>query len=92
MRIHKFKIASSTTVIQTQPVRKFLHVDVQDGCPCVWAEVDIKSPLVRPYEFWIINTGESPPEGFKHVGSYVASGPDRERMPFCVGHIYWRRM
>ena len=56
-----------------------VHVAVQDGQACLWAEVDDQQP-VREYGFAIVGTGHEIPEGGVHLGTWL-SGP-------FVWHLY----
>lgn len=55
---------------QVPEVGKPVHVDVQNGVPTVWVEVETTAPLVY-WTFLSIGTGWEVPPGGQHIGTLI---------------------
>ena len=80
--IWKFNLTKQSSSHEVPIGSKLVHVGKDaNGVPAVWLEVSPASPTEKRY-FSVIGTGHSVPDGYDHVGTYLAE-------PF-VWHIYER--
>lgn len=82
--IHKYTIpfgngAYGMFTIETHADGTFLHVGMQGVMPCIWAEVDVDSPL-EVEALAVLGTGHEVPEGARHLGTWLD--------PPYVWHLY----
>lgn len=79
--VYKYPFYIEDEIVLEMPAgAKVIHVDTQDGQPCMWARVDTKSPL-ETRKFLLVGTGH-PIEGnpWRHVGTF--------QMPPFVWHLF----
>lgn len=73
-RVYKFPFGVDDDVTLTMPRdAEIVHVDAQQGVPCVWARVDPDADLVDR-RFRLAGTGHDLPDGLTHVGSFQLAG------------------
>ena len=73
--IYKYELAQAETQTIDMPEgAKVLTVQVQRGCPCLWALVESTNPLVARH-FRIYGTGHSFVHG-EYIGSFQLMGGD----------------
>lgn len=79
--IHKFPLAFPLThFVARNP--KVLHVEVQHGTPCFWAEVD-DSGEAEEYIIRHAGTGHMVPENSEYIGTFMQD-------PY-VWHLYMEK-
>ena len=83
LTIYKYPIpkASGKFAIDLPEEARPLHVDVQEGLPWIWIEVDLDEPKKRT-QFCVVYTSGTVPEDFVYVGTVLAHGGH------LVLHIY----
>jgi hypothetical protein len=72
--IYKYSLALNDWVSIYMPQgAKPLHVEMQNGTPQLWAQVDTEEPLVS-HSFRIAGTGHKLGEVGQHIGSFMLNG------------------
>jgi hypothetical protein len=67
--IYKYRFVSTDQFSIAMPMgAKILTVQMQQGTPCLWAEVNLNAPYENRY-FRIFGTGQPNPFG-KYIGTY----------------------
>jgi len=86
--IHKYSLTpllgmpNSTAFALISVGAKFIHFDMQNGTPTLWAEID-SLVEVEEWRFRIHGTGHQIPSGSTHVGTYLDGQ--------FVWHVYGRK-
>jgi hypothetical protein len=79
--IYKYPLNIGITTVKMPTGFRFLAVQEQHGQPCLWAEVE-PAKLQLDFEFEVIGTGFTVPEGRTYLGTFQALGGN------FVGHVY----
>ena len=73
--------ARSDEIIDLPIGAKILHVDLQNGIPCFWVEVDPEQPKKEDRHFSLVGTGfPYNPAGVDYIGTF-------QQPPF-VWHVF----
>jgi len=82
--IHKYILSPYNEKVDMLAGAKILHVGVQRGAICIWAEVDTSAKFVER-RFGVYGTGHTmPTEPGKYIGTVMLADGD------LVFHIYER--
>lgn len=69
-RIYKYPLElRGVQIVRTPKCFKPIHVDMQRGTICVWAEVDLSPTVER--QFIICGTGDTVPTRSKYIGTAI---------------------
>jgi len=81
--IWKFPIVNATTMDLGMPA-KIIKVDQQAGVPYVWVEHDPEEGIPANWEFLVVNTGDTIPEGYHWIGSWYESLTDASKHAYAI--------
>lgn len=86
--IHKYKIEEITDLFEIEMPRgaKVLTVQLQQGTPCIWAQVDPKQPMDKR-QFRLAGTGHPLDESTRreYIGSFQMSNETLIFHLFAIG-------
>lgn len=77
--VHKFPLWADAARVQMPAGARVLAVQIQNGVPCLWAEVDTEQQLETRI-FRTVGTGHELGDGLVYVGTY--------QMPPLVFHVF----
>lgn len=84
--IWKYELTSHVTTVKIPGLVRFLDVQMKDGAPCVWAEVDPEATSVEEWILCAIGTGSPLPNSpGEYIGTVIADDG------FHVWHIFGKR-